>query len=196
MKRFSRAFKEVFEVPPSEYRALHQSCIKKRKEPLLMEETAFEAIDDPRIETRSGMCIVGLKRVYSDNESAAGIPSQWQNFVPHLGHIPGQQSDETYGVCQMLADGMQYVCGVEVPPNPDVPAELFRLDIEPQTYAVFKHEGHVSTIRQTWVTIFQKWLPEANVIRANAPDFEWYSSDFDPVSGKGRIEIWIPLESE
>lgn len=191
---FSRAFKEVFEVSPSEYRALHQSCIQKRKEPLLMEEIAFEAIDDPRIETRSGMCIVGLKRVYSNNESAAGIPNQWQDFVPHLGHIPGQQSDETYGVCQMLGDGMQYVCGVEVTANTDVPAELFKLDIEPQTYAVFKHEGHVSTIRQTWATIFQRWLPEANATRANAPDFEWYSSHFDPISGTGRIEIWIPLE--
>jgi AraC family transcriptional regulator len=30
---------------------------------------------------------------------------------------------------------------------------------------------------------------------ADAPDFERYGEDFDPKSGTGNVEIWIPLEA-
>lgn len=193
---FSRAFKDVFGVSPRDYRATHQTLKLRRKEPILMTETPLEALHEPRIETRSEMTILGLQRVYGNGESAAGIPNQWQEFVSYIGHLPNQKSGETYGVCRMLDGGMQYVCGVEVSAETDAPEGLFKLHLEPQTYAVFEHEGHVSTIRQTWTTIFQNWLPSADIDRADAPDFEWYSADFDPVSGNGRIEIWIPVETK
>lgn len=159
-----------------------------------MNETLLDDISDPRIEARSGMSIIGLRRVYGEDESAAGIPNQWQEFVQHIGHIPNQKNDETYGVCHMTDNGLEYICGVEVTANDDVPKGLHKLELGPQNYAVFQHDGHISTIRRTWATIFQKALPEADFVRADAPDFEWYSSDFDPISGTGRIEIWIPLK--
>lgn len=160
-----------------------------------MTNSALEELSEPSVKKRPGMTIIGLQRTYRNSDSAAGIPSQWQEFNSHIGHIPNQKSGETYGVCRMLDDGMQYVCGVEVSADTDAPEDMFTLDLQPQTYAVFEHAGHVSTIRQTWAAIFQKWLPAAEVERADAPDFEWYSSDFDPVSGNGKIEIWIPLET-
>ena len=193
---FSRAFKKVFEVTPQDYRRTHHNLNHKRQEPILMDETVLEHISDPRIESRSGMSIIGLRRVYENDESAAGIPNQWQEFLQHLDNIPNQQSDETYGICRVQDNGLEYVCGVQVSVDTEASDGLSKLVLDPQTYAVFQHEGHISTIRKTWATIFQKVLPEADFVRANAPDFEWYSADFDPVSGSGRIEIWIPLETE
>lgn len=161
-----------------------------------MDETVLEHMSDPRIESRSGMSIIGLRRVYENDESAAGIPNQWQEFVQHIDSIPNQQSGETFGVCRVIDDGLEYVCGVQVSVDTDVLEGLSKLELTPQTYAVFPHDGHISTIRKTWATIFQKVLPQADFVRANAPDFEWYSADFDPVAGTGQIEIWIPLETE
>lgn len=193
---FSRAFKDVFGASPKDYRKAHENLSEKRKGPMLMAENTLEAINEPRMESRSIMRVVGVRRVYSSNGSAAGIPSQWQEFAQHIGHVPGQLSDESYGVCRMLDDGMEYVCGVEVTENAEALEGLHSIEFEPQNCAVFKHDGHISTIRRTWSTIFQEWLPEAEFVRANAPDFEWYSADFDPITGNGRVEIWIPLETK
>jgi AraC family transcriptional regulator len=58
---------------------------------------------------------------------------------------------------------------------------------------VFRHRDHISTIRRTVVTIWNKWLPESGREVADAPDFERYQ-DFDPERGTGSIEIWVALK--
>ncbi|MGV6395160.1 GyrI-like domain-containing protein [Pseudomonas caspiana] len=42
-------------------------------------------------------------------------------------------------------------------------------------------------------TIFNQWLPDSGCALADAPEFEQYSSDFEPAQGKGRVDVWIPL---
>jgi AraC family transcriptional regulator len=64
-----------------------------------------------------------------------------------------------------------------------------------QLYAVFSHREHVSTIRCTINTIWNKWLPESGHEVADAPNFERYGEDFDSKSGTGTIEIWVPLRA-
>ncbi len=69
-----------------------------------------------------------------------------------------------------------------------------RLRIPTQRYAVFSHRDPVSSIRRTWKTIWAKWLPESGLEVADAPSFERYGETFDPRSGTGWFEIWIPLK--
>jgi AraC family transcriptional regulator len=59
---------------------------------------------------------------------------------------------------------------------------------------VFTHREHISRIRSTWHTIFNQWLPASGYSIADAPDFESYSEDFDPHTGTGVVEIWIPIK--
>ncbi|RQR67016.1 hypothetical protein DIE19_03050 [Burkholderia sp. Bp9126] len=40
------------------------------------------------------------------------------------------------------------------------------------------------------------WLPNSRFKAADAPEFERYSEDFDPVAGTGVLEIWVPIEGE
>jgi AraC family transcriptional regulator len=58
---------------------------------------------------------------------------------------------------------------------------------------VFSHRGHVSTMRSTVYTIWNKWLPASGYKVADAPDFERYDESFDAESGRGTIEIWLPI---
>jgi AraC family transcriptional regulator len=67
--------------------------------------------------------------------------------------------------------------------------------IAAQRYAVFSHREHISTIRRTLNTIWNQWLPASGHVPADAPNFERYDEKFDPVSGMGGLEIWLPLKS-
>jgi AraC family transcriptional regulator len=159
-----------------------------------MDQRLVTNLQPPRFEIGPTLLIAGLSERYN-SETSAGIPAQWQHFVPHLGHIPGQVGWVTYGVIRNSDDAgnMDYICGVEVSGFALVPQEYVRLRIAEQRYAVFTHLDHISTIRRVWFTIFNKWLPEWGFKIAEAPKFERYDGKFDPVSGMGGFEIWIPV---
>jgi hypothetical protein len=50
------------------------------------------------------------------------------------------------------------------------------------------------SIRSTWVTIWNKWLPESGHELVDAPDFERYGEEFDPLTGTGGLELWVPIK--
>lgn len=192
---FTRAFGEHFGVSPAEVRARASTRDLDMMEPIKMDETLLDTLPPPRIEDGGRMTIAGLMERY-DDETVAGIPAQWQRFVPYLGNIGGQKGNRSYGVCcNADEDGnIDYLCGVEVSEGADLPAGFQRVALQDQRYAVFRHQGHISEIRRTWKTIFAKWLPDSGYRLTKAPDFELYSEDFDPVAGTGFVEIWIPIE--
>jgi AraC family transcriptional regulator len=57
------------------------------------------------------------------------------------------------------------------------------------------HREHISTIRRTWNTIWNRWLPESGHEVADAPVFERYDEQFNPVTGMGGVGLWIPLKT-
>jgi AraC family transcriptional regulator len=165
-------------------------------ESIKMDETLLTKLEPPRFENLKTLLIVGLSERYN-SETCANIPAQWQRFAPHLGHIPGQIGRTAYGVLCNSDDGgnTEYICGVEVPDFSKVPAELSRLRIPAQRYAVFAHRDHVAAIRQIWFTIFNKWLPDSGHQMAEGPEFERYGEEFDGRTGTGGFEIWIPIRA-
>ena len=90
--------------------------------------------------------------------------------------------------------GFDYIAGVQVKSRDNLPASFRCIEIKPQRYAVFVHQGHISTLHQTFYTIWNHWLPHSGFAAAEAPEFERYSEDFDPVAGTGVLEIWLPVK--
>ena len=76
----------------------------------------------------------------------------------------------------------------------EIPGEFATVVIEPRRYAVFKHNGHVIGLHRSHYTIMNDWAPKNELAIASAPNFELYHQDFDPVTGLGTIEIWMPLD--
>jgi len=192
---FTRAFCDQFGLTPEAIRA--QGTLKNVElmEAIKMDETLLANLAPPRFEEGRTLLIAGLSERYS-SETAANIPAQWQRFVPHLRHIPGQVERATYGVLCNGDDAgnTDYICGVEVSDFARVPNELTRLRIPPQKYAVFSQRDHISSIRRTWFTIWNRWLPETGHKPAEGPEFERYGQEFNPETGAGGFEIWIPIE--
>ena len=126
----------------------------------------------------------------------AGIPSQWERFLPHFGHITGAVQGIAYGVIYNSDDAgnIDYLCGVEVSEFPSHPAEFTRLRVPPQRYAVFEHKDHISSIGSTWQHVWNHGLSEAGYRATDGPAFERYDERFDGSTGVGGLELWVPVK--
>jgi AraC family transcriptional regulator len=193
---FTRAFRYEFDVTPEVIRA--QGHLKEIElvGPIKMDETPLIELESPRFVSGKGLLIAGIRERYTC-ETSAGIPSQWQRFLPRLGQIPGQLGGTAYGVCCNSDDAgnFEYVCGVEVKGFSRLGADWSRVRIPEQRYAIFIQREHISTIRSTWNTIWNKWLPESGFELVDAPSFESYGDHFDSFAGTGGFEIWIPIKT-
>lgn len=193
---FTRAFRDQFGQTPEMVRASADLCALALVEPIRMDETHGPALDAPRIEQGRTLLVAGLAE-RCDMAGAAGIPALWSRFLEHFGHIPGQVGDKAYGVIWNGDDegNMEYMAGAEVADFSDLPAEFTRLRIPAQIYAVFAHRGHITGIRATWMAIWGQALPAAGLTVADAPAFELYGREFDPRTGFGGFEIWVPVKA-
>jgi AraC family transcriptional regulator len=153
----------------------------------------------PRFENGKPLLIAGLQKSYAP-AAMRGIPAQWQSFAQHMGKIPGQVGPTAYGVCWQAADGVniEYLSGVEVSTFAGMPDDFTVVSLPAAKYAVFPHRAHVSKLYETCDAI-SRWLPESghqSAADAETPSFfERYSEEFDPQTGFGGMEVWVPLQS-
>lgn len=150
--------------------------------------------DPDRFEHHRPMLLAGPRRRYAFASAAAAIPADWATFIPRL-PLPGQVGTVTYGA----------MCGVDLPNAafeymPSVEVETFdgldpqwgRMRVPRAHYAVFIHDGPVSSIRET-IGACHAWLAgNGDWKDAGTPDFERYGPDYDPATG-GDVEFWTPV---
>ncbi|MCP3472519.1 AraC family transcriptional regulator [Bradyrhizobium sp. CCGUVB1N3] len=196
---FTRAFRDHFGVTPEAVRAATCTSQLKLQEPILMDATLLDNLAPPRFETAKAFLVAGLgERISCDN--GAVIPGLWHRFHQEVADIPacvGQGKYQVaYGVCCNGDDAgnFDYIAGVEVSDFSDLPRRFGRIRIPEQRYAVFTHADHVASIRRTVNTIWNQWLPASNLKAADAPNFERYDEKFDPKTGNGGFEIWVPVK--
>lgn len=190
---FTRAFTDLFGITPKQVREspdTHLSLV----EPLRMKDIKFITLSEPRFEHRPGFIVAGLSQRFTF-ETNEGIVGLWQAFAPYIGRLANQVNTFTYGLCCNPGEegSFEYIAGIEVSGSEGLPAGFSYFKVAAQRYAVFRHQGHVSTLHQTFFTIFNQWLPRSGYTLAEAPEFEQYSSDFDPSRDEGYVEVWIPV---
>ena len=192
---FTRAFRDHFGVTPEAVRS--STCLDhlKLQEPIVMDSTLTDKLQPPRFETGKAVLVAGISERCTHENEGAGIPNQWQGFHQKVEEIPDRVGKVAYGVCCNGDDSgnFDYIAGVEVSDFSDLPREFGRVRIPEARYAVFTHSEHISTIRRTVNTIWNQWLPASELKVADAPNFERYDENFDPSTGNGGLEIWIPV---
>jgi AraC family transcriptional regulator len=193
---FTRAFRDHFGVTPEAVRASTRLDNLRLQEPIVMDSTALDHLKPPRFETGKPLLVAGLGERITPENGGAGIPGQWSRFSQSMQNIPDRVGKVAYGVCCNGDDtgNFDYIAGVEVSDFSDLPREFSRVRIPEQRYAVFTHSDHISTIRRTVNTIWNHWLPAAGLKAADAPNFERYDENFDPITGDGGLEIWVPIK--
>lgn len=188
---FTRAFCAQFSTTPETVRARGDTSELALTTAIRFDKTLDVALETPRFMQAPAMQLAGLRQRYH-RRSCAGIPALWQRFLSDAIEWPVR-----YGVCSHYdgAGHFDYLCAVELADARALPAGWVRLALSPQRYAVFLHRGHISTIRATWHTIWNDWLPQSGLQVADAPDFERYDQYFDPASGAGEVQIWLPVKA-
>ena len=158
---FTRAFREQFGMTPESMRAQGHLNNLQVTEAMKMGESLLKELE-ARFEKGRVLLISGIGSRYHCGRTES-IAAQWQGFVPHIGNIPGQLGGNAYGVmCNFDEDGnFDYICGVEVKDFSQVFPDWTRGRVPAQDYAVFMHRDHISTIRSTWTTIWNRWLPDS-----------------------------------
>jgi AraC family transcriptional regulator len=191
---FTRAFREQFGMTPEHCRSLGNLDHIQLVEPIRMDKSLLIDLDEPRFEELGELLIAGFAARYTFDTNQ-GIPAQWQRFGPHIGAVPAQFGPETYGVACNFDNGgsFEYVAGVRVSDFGELPDGFATIRIPARRYAVFRHPAHVSMLRRTHYTIWNQWLPSSGVEIADAPNFERYGKEFNPMTGSGPIEVWMPV---
>lgn len=149
----------------------------------------------PRFENGRDLLIAGLNASYT-LKTRSGIPAQWQRFAPSFGKVPGQRGLNSYGVCWNNKPDytFDYLTGVEVSDASGSTPGFAQVHLPAQRYIVFTHEKPISEIGDALSTIWTKWLPDSGLKSAPAPCFERYTEDFNPKTGLGGAEIWVPIQ--
>jgi AraC family transcriptional regulator len=193
---FTRAFRDQFGVTPESVRERRSLDQLNLQEPIRMHAQKTLDLDAPRFEERNTLLIAGLSARYKQGGDPA-IPSQWQRFGPHIGNVPNEVGDIAYGVVANFddEDAFDYVCGVEVERFDELPRDFVSIRVPARRYVVFTHCGHISAVPATMRAIWQNWLPASGHKFADAPFFERYDHRFDPRTGAGEVELWLPLET-
>jgi predicted transcriptional regulator YdeE len=168
--------------------------LKQQDERLRAEIESYQ-LDLPRFEDAKARVIAGLNATYTF-ATRASIPQQWMQLMERHCNIPGQVGKDYYGVSWNYKPGVgfDYLAGAEVSSTSGLPKELSHVQLPAGRYAVFTHHQHVSRLPQTLDAIWKKWLPNSGHEATGAPCFERYTEEFNPQTGMGGTEVWIPIK--
>ncbi|MFP4004377.1 MAG: helix-turn-helix domain-containing protein [Alphaproteobacteria bacterium] len=193
---FTRAFRTFFGFTPEQVRKARSVQSLKLVEPFPMSDLPAPRLQDPRFREEGPLLLAGI-REFRTPEQRAGIPDQWRR-LNGMCPVPGQTADKGYGLCftaEEEQNGFDYMAAVPVSRADEIPPGLSVVRIPRQHYAVFSHDDHVATIAATCAAIFSDWLPGSGKRVAPGPVavIEHYPESFNPKTGRGGIELWVPL---
>ena len=178
-------------VLPSTVRVARSVSTLCLMEPMEMKKDMIVDVLKPIVRDREAFRVVGLS-VSCSFEDTSAIPGLWHSFNAREDDVAGVKGGAAYGVCYDSDETGQfrYLAGVEARGSTE---GMDHVDVPAGRYAVFSHTGHVSDLPKTVYTIWNKSLPDLGLEPIKAPDFERYDDRFDPESGRGTVEIWIPI---
>jgi len=198
---FTRAFTRDIGVSPGRFRKERLLAVTHRYPPLDLAALLARArreFMEPRIVRLPAFHIVGMAGRFTP-ATTSHIPLLWERFVPCMDRIPYRRRSHTLGVCvdadpsTIEQDGFTYVAGVEVERIGAVPEGLMALTVPANAYAVFTHTGHIAHFPDTVKQVWGRWLPASRYRHVPAPDLEWYDEQWNPETGEGEIDIYVPV---
>ena len=194
---FTRAFRQQLGAARNSVRSAGSLDGLAVVEPMTAPSRGAVEVTSPRLADAPEIRAVGLQAHYS-YDAIAGIPGQWQRFMTLVPGIPQRHPGIPLGVASNVdADGgFDYICAAEVSAFSTLPPDCVRVSIPAHRYAIFEHRDHLypALIQQTYAAIWDEWLPAHRLASADAPSIERHKETFDPRTGNGGVDIWIPID--
>jgi AraC family transcriptional regulator len=190
---FTRAFTAQFGCPPSAVRSPDTLATLTLTEPLTMTDPDPIPLAPPTIKTREAFHVTGIDGAFKFS-TIPEIPALWAKLNAREDEIEAAEAGLAFGICHGQGeDGFRYLAGFPTVRGASVPNGMARLAIPAGRYAVFEHKGHVTELHRTMQAIFDRGLTDAGLTTRDGPELEVYDKRFDPKTGRGTVEIWIPV---
>lgn len=193
---FTRAFRDQFGDTPTAVRERASIAGLRLTAPLDTAGLRSRVIAPPRIVAEARIMAVGMTERIAPASAAAAIPALWRRFEPFMSAVDRPKRTTPISITRDIDDEgrYDYVAALEVEKFCDVAPELVAVDIPASTYAVFVHKGHVSRIPESYFAIWDDALPASGRTASDGPVLERHRPSFDPRTGEGGVDIWVPLE--
>jgi len=192
---FSRAFKRMFAMQPSQWRAQNSISNKSLLPKLTIEYLTHISQKDfllPNIIERDETILAGLM-----TQSRENLPLLCQNIERDLGLPPLPDGVRSFYLvrtqAQILEEMAFFLCAVKVETSEKIPPTLVSQTIPAGLYARFIHKGTDATLHLTLDYFYHTWLPKSNMRLAYPIEVE--HSGETPISGNAW-EIFIPIEEK
>lgn len=191
---FTRAFKAQFGVTPDAMRKTAATSGPEFQDAIAAGASAASGPGAPRIVDEESLLFVGSSE-HIRFDRRQDIAGHWARFMTDrfdaIEHTDG--SAPVGVVSQSAEDGIDYMCAVSVRTVGLPPKGCTTLRVDTARYAVFTHARHVAHIGDTYRAIWDEWLPASDFAPMNAPSLERHKESFDPGTGLGGVDLWIPV---
>jgi AraC family transcriptional regulator len=149
---------------------------------------------EPKFVNKPAFTVVGM--MYRGKNEVGEIPQLWGKLMPRAGEITHiNERYEAYGVADNFdqeSGEFSYLAGYAVSKVEELPEGMVSWDVPEGRYAVFTCT--LPTLMETIHTIYRTWLPESEYKRSDAPEFEFYSKDFDGDDDNSPMYYYVPIE--
>lgn len=200
---FTRAFKKMFGVSPSQYRrhGKEASFVEKRKtSPDMIQHLTKGITMEPKIVTKEGINVVGMAQSFGE-DAFCDIKALWERFDQRQNEIENLAGDYALGVCAASMPSVKkaqghtfvYMAARPVHSLARIPIGMIDFRLPDSRYAVFTHKGPLENLPHTVNYIWGTWLPSCPYQQADGPDFELYDSRFNCDTMDGEIDIYVPI---
>lgn len=161
---------------------------------------------EPTITEKPKMLVVGFEAPFihvlsPDANNSEVIAPLWDRLFQNAGRVTTRIGAEMYGVIysrpdteRSHPDEFQYIAGVSVDADSDVPDEMVAYEIGDCTFAVFLHQGPINMIGETCREFYRNWLPQSKYEHAGFADIELYDDRFKCDREDSSMEYWIPVK--
>ncbi|MBN1978428.1 MAG: AraC family transcriptional regulator [Anaerolineae bacterium] len=193
---YSRAFKRMFGVQPSQWKEQGRLDRRFLMSPLTPEH--LEHVNEgeylrPVLEERDAFRVAGLMTLVDDGGGA--IPRLWEVLAQELKNA---EDAEYYGITWYPAgweeSGVFYMAGIEVEAMDSVNPALVVKSIPPLKCARFTHRGSRSDLRFMLDYIYQAWLPKSGEHLAYPLEIACYGRDMSAAWQDAESEVYISIE--
>lgn len=195
---FTRAFRDQFGLTPEALRERGSTKDLALTSAPDLNRDAAPAIAPPRLVREAAIRVVGLHEPLGP-QPWLQIPDLWRRFTPFMHAIPHHLHKMPVALSADIASNddscIDYWAALEVSRFGDIAPELSKRELSAQTYAVFEHTAHVSSIPKTYAAIWNEALSASGLTALDAPGLERHKPAFDPSTGEGGVEIWIPVKA-
>jgi len=196
---FTRSFKQLFKMTPDQYRENadpFRLIYKEQFSPHMLYHLQKRLVMEPEIVERSEVKVIGTARQYQEED--LDMDTLWSAFRENVGQITNRVGSDAFGIYEEYQEsedgvGFSYVCSVEVRDFNSVPDGMIARVIPAHLYAVFRHDGPVSSLPETMKYVWGSWLPKADYDYAEKPDFELYSPDAQAKNTDKTLYLHIPV---